>query len=132
MNPYPPASTPPPLTRLGLALLQAGALWGLHQSILKGFWPATASGWLLPAYLVSVLLPLTLLVLAEHWRTRTLWIVAALLTGVCVLAGHNIAAGVRIGVDGVDVVRVVVGASVRELGCRLEQDAVLAVVPCRG
>ena len=102
MNPHPPVSTPLPLTRLGLALLQAGALWGLHQSILKGLWPATAPGWLLPAYLVSVLLPLTLVVLAEHWRTRTLWIVAALLTGVCVLAGHNIAAGVRISVNGVD------------------------------
>ena len=95
-------SAPLPLARFALALLQAAALWGLHQSIEVGRWPATDPGWLLPAYLVSVLLPLTLLVLAEHWRTQTLWVSAAALTLVCVLAGHNIALGVRINADGID------------------------------
>ena len=76
MNADPSSSTPPssptplPLARLGLALLQAAALWGLHQSINSGQWPATSPGWLLSAYLVSVLLPLTLLVLAEHFLAR--------------------------------------------------------------
>jgi len=108
MNADPSSSTPPssptplPLARLGLALLQAAALWGLHQSINSGQWPATSPGWLLSAYLVSVLLPLTLLVLAEHWRTRTLWIIAMSLTLIGLLAGHNTAAGVRISADGID------------------------------
>jgi hypothetical protein len=98
----PPSATPLPLARLGLALLQAAALWGLHQSINAGRWPATSPGWLLSAYLVSALLPLTLLVLAEHWRTRTLWVVAVLLAGVCALAGHNAAIGVQIGAEEID------------------------------
>ena len=95
-------SAPLPLARIALALLQAAALWGLHHSIEAGRWPATDPGWLLPAYLVSVLLPLTLLVLADHWRTQTLWVSAAALTLVCVLAGQNIALGVRINADGID------------------------------
>ena len=101
-SPPPSSPTPLPLARLGLALLQAAALWGLHQSINAGRWPATSPGWLLSAYLVSALLPLTLLVLAEHWRTRTLWVVATALTLIGLLAGHNTAAGVRIGADGID------------------------------
>jgi len=96
------SSSPNPLARIALALLQAAALWGLHHAISANSWPATAPGWLLPAYLISVLLPLTLLVLAEHWRTRTLWVVTAVVTIVFVLAGHTIAEGVRITSEGVD------------------------------
>ena len=71
-----------------LALGQALALWLLHQSIEARVWPATAPGWLFPAYLISIFLPLTWLLLWFHRSNRTLWWASAALAAFLAVAGH--------------------------------------------
>lgn len=60
-----------------LGLLQALALWALHESVAHARWPATAPGWLMASYLLAVAVPLTLLMLWTYRRAWTLWIAAA-------------------------------------------------------
>jgi hypothetical protein len=73
---------------LVLALGQALALWLLHQSIEFRVWPATAPGWLFPAYLISIFLPLTWLLLWSHRLNRTLWWASGALAAFLALAGY--------------------------------------------
>jgi hypothetical protein len=74
---------------LVLALAQALALWWLHQSIESRVWPATEPGALFAAYLVTVFLPLTLLVLWSRRHDRALWIAAGALGAFLSLSGYQ-------------------------------------------
>jgi len=62
-----------------LALLQALALWGLHESLKAGSWPATEPVWLGALYPFVLWVPLTVLLLWSHWRERVLWLTAGAL-----------------------------------------------------
>lgn len=79
-----------------LALIQASALWLLHQSIVSRTWPATDSGGLLSAYLVTIFLPLTLLVLWPHRRDKVLWWATSALAGFLAWAGYQSLAGLAV------------------------------------
>lgn len=59
-----------------VALVQALALWALHDSVIHSQWPATAPGWLMASYLLAVAVPLTLLMLWTYRYQRTLWLAA--------------------------------------------------------
>ena len=74
---------------LVLALVQAFALWWLHQSIDSGRWPANAPGELFAAYLIAVFLPLTLLVLWSHRHERMLWVSGITGATFLVLTGYG-------------------------------------------
>ena len=74
---------------LVLALIQALALWWLHQSIDSGAWPASAPGGLFAAYLVAVFLPLTLLVLWAHRHDRVLWVSGVAVAAFLAFTGYG-------------------------------------------
>jgi Domain of unknown function (DUF4153) len=62
------------------AIIQALALYGLHQALNTHRWPATNPSWLLGLYSVCVFVPVTIEMLAEYTRRSGFWFCAALLT----------------------------------------------------
>lgn len=74
---------------LAVAIVQAAALWGLHQSLAAGSWPATSPGALVACYLLAVWVPPLLLVLWAHRTQRVLWIAAAGLAAFLAASGHQ-------------------------------------------
>jgi hypothetical protein len=77
----------------GLAVVQAAALWGLHQALAAGSWPATSPGALAACYLVAVCVPPMLLILWTHRRQKILWIAAAGLAAFLAVTGYQAYAG---------------------------------------
>ena len=79
--------TQAPTTRAALpliliaAVIQGGALYGLHRAIQTHHWPATHLPWLLGLYSMTVLVPTTLQLLVEHARRALLWWLIAILAG---------------------------------------------------
>lgn len=64
-----------------VALAQALGLWVLHDALRNGSWPANDPGPLMAAYLVILVVPLTLVLSWRHHRRRLLWGVTMLLGG---------------------------------------------------
>ena len=64
-----------------LAVIQGGALYGLHQAIQSHAWPATRPPWLLALYASVVFVPLTLQLLIEHARRTALWVIGSVVCG---------------------------------------------------
>lgn len=77
-----------------LALLQALALWGLHESLNAGSWPATEPVWLGALYPFVLWVPLTVLLLWSHWRERVLWLTAGALGLFLLWSGSHILDGI--------------------------------------
>jgi hypothetical protein len=73
----------------GLAVVQAAALWALHQALAAESWPATSPGALAACYLVAVCVPPMLLVLWTHRTQKTLWIAAAGMAAFLVATGYQ-------------------------------------------
>jgi hypothetical protein len=82
------------LGALILALLQASVLWGLHESLKSGSWPANDSAILPSLYLITIVIPLTLLLFWSYGRERILWIFTCLLTAFFLWSGRYILDGV--------------------------------------
>lgn len=77
-----------------LALLQALALWVLHESLNAGSWPATEPVWLGALYPFVLWVPLTVLLLWSHWRERVLWLTAGALGLFLLWSGSHILDGI--------------------------------------
>jgi len=77
-----------------LALLQALVLWGLHESLKVGSWPASDPVWLGALYPFVLWVPLTVLLLWSHWRERVLWLTAGALSLFLLWSGSHILAGI--------------------------------------
>lgn len=61
------------------AVVHGFVLYALHLSIEHQSWPSSHGGWLLALYAVAVFIPLTVQILAEHHRDKTLWVLVAAL-----------------------------------------------------
>lgn len=77
-----------------LALLQALALWGLHEALSAAAWPASDPASLGALYLFVLWVPLTLLLLWAHWRERTLWLAVGALGIFLLWSGRQLLAGI--------------------------------------
>jgi hypothetical protein len=62
-------------------------LYGLHQAVLKTFWPATQPSWLVALYTLAVFMPLTVQMIAPSIRTRAASIILAVLGGALLYFG---------------------------------------------
>lgn len=87
------------LGALLLALLQASVLWGLHEALKFGSWPANEPAMLPSLYLVTVVVPMTLWLLWSYRRERILWIFTCLLTAFFLWSGRYILDGVTVAVS---------------------------------
>jgi Domain of unknown function (DUF4153) len=56
------------------AVLQGWAMFGLHRSIQNHTWPATHPAWLLGLYAVTIVVPITVELLAGNARARNFWL----------------------------------------------------------
>jgi hypothetical protein len=65
---------------LAAAVVQGGALFGLHHAITTRTWPATDLAWLLALYSVVVLIPVTVQLLAGQMRGQAAAAIVALMT----------------------------------------------------
>jgi hypothetical protein len=65
---------------LAAAVVQGGALFGLHHAITTHTWPATYLAWLLALYSVVVLIPVTIQLLAGQMRGQVAPPIVALMT----------------------------------------------------
>jgi hypothetical protein len=76
-------NTPAQRRTLPVILIAAVAhgllFYWLHLSIRHETWPATHGGWLVALYAISIFVPLTVQMLAEHYRSRMLWTCAGAL-----------------------------------------------------
>jgi hypothetical protein len=70
------------------AVVQGWALYALHQSIKQQFWPATNSAWLLALYALAVFVPLTVQLLSDQARSKTLWIALAFVGAIYFYFGY--------------------------------------------
>jgi hypothetical protein len=61
------------------AVVQGWALYALHLSVKSQHWPATEPAWLIALYAVSLIVPLSLQLLATHTRTAMAWYILGLL-----------------------------------------------------
>jgi len=61
------------------AVLQGWALFGLHHALEQHHWPATSPAWTFALYAVTLFVPATLELLAEHARAAALWVTVAVL-----------------------------------------------------
>jgi hypothetical protein len=64
------------------AVVQGWALYALHMSLTHKHWPATEPGWLLALYAIAALIPLTVQMLSQSVRDKTMW---AIVGGIAVL-----------------------------------------------
>lgn len=64
-------------TILIAAVIQGWALYGLHWALRNDAWPASDKGWLFALYAVAAFMPLTVQLLAAHFRQRLLWVFIA-------------------------------------------------------
>lgn len=64
-------------TILVAAVIQGWALYGLHWALRNEAWPATDKGWLFALYALAFFTPLTVQLLAVHFRQRSLWVFVA-------------------------------------------------------
>jgi hypothetical protein len=58
---------------LAAALTQGLLLVWLHTRIEQEMWPAAAPEWMGALYAIGVILPITIQLLSEHWRSKLLW-----------------------------------------------------------
>lgn len=77
-----------------VCVLQAFALWGLHESLTSGTWPASDPGLLFALYPIVIFVPLTLLLLWSHVREHVLWIAAVALALFLFWTGRYVLDGV--------------------------------------
>lgn len=91
---HPDGLTRDSLGTLVLALLQAFALWALHDAVKSGVWPATDPAALPSLYLVVVVVPLTLWLLFAHRREPLLWIFVGALAAFLLWSGRYMLEGV--------------------------------------
>jgi len=64
---------------LAASVVQGWALYLLHESIKSHHWPATQHAWLVALYAVTVFVPLTVQMTADHARRAALWWMMAIL-----------------------------------------------------
>lgn len=62
------------------AVVQGWAMFALHRSIENHTWPATQLAWLSGLYAVTVVVPITVELLARYVRTRGFWLAVGALT----------------------------------------------------
>lgn len=72
-----------------LALIQAVALWGLHQAVTSNNWPASDPGVLVASYLVAFWVPPTLYLLWSHRQQAVLWWTVAALAAFLAFTGYQ-------------------------------------------
>lgn len=77
---------------LAAALAQGLLLVGLHTRIEDEAWPATTPAWLGSLYAVGVLLPISIHLLSEHWRSTLLWALLIAMSVVLFYFGWNFGA----------------------------------------
>lgn len=87
-------NTLPEVSPVLLALLQALALWGLHESLKAGSWPATDPALQGGLYPFVIWVPLTLLLLQAHWRERALWLTVGAMGVFLLWSGRHVLAGI--------------------------------------
>ncbi len=61
------------------AVVQGWVLYGLHLSVKDQHWPATEPAWLIALYAVTLIVPLSLQLLATHTRTAIAWYLLGIL-----------------------------------------------------
>jgi hypothetical protein len=61
------------------AVIQGWSLYGLHHSLEFHHWPATNQAWLMALYALTVFVPLTVQMLADHARAAPMWLLVAIL-----------------------------------------------------
>src|SRR5688572_23060908 len=67
------------------AVVQGWALYALHMSVTQKHWPATEPAWLLALYAVAALIPLTVQMLSQSVRDKTMW---SIVGGIAVLFSY--------------------------------------------
>jgi hypothetical protein len=61
------------------AVLQGGALYGLHHALKYHHWPVPSAQWVTSLYTCAVFVPLTVQLLADHAQRKLMWLLIATL-----------------------------------------------------